>query len=236
MMKKNIFLLLMAGFISMVLISCNLSHPVAPYELAPSYTYVPIPLENPLFNDDFENGSFLSSSGGTWSSWAANGCISSLMLTNDDQAGNATNGFANHTLKMRYGFITTNTNPSFYPACTAILSLPPGKRDLRKYTHIMLDYFLNDTTAIYIKFKSLKTDSAGGYDHYRYAISLSGWRTYETIPFTSFAQGGWGTVVPLMSVLSNVLEIQISVDSPIPTSRQRQTNSLYIDNISILSQ
>ncbi len=76
------------------------------------------------------------------------------------------------------------------------------------------------------------TNSSGteldGYDSYAATFTApAGW-TLITIPFTSFKQAGWGTAVPLNTVLQNAKDIQFQT-----TAAPQASVTLWIDNFEI---
>ncbi|MCE5301374.1 MAG: CIA30 family protein [Spirochaetia bacterium] len=95
-------------------------------------------------------------------------------------------------------------------------------------------YVKGDGKQYYVKipYTDVNDNSMTGYNDYNYTFTATAGWTLVTVPFTSFTQAvGWGTTVPLMTVLQNAKQLQFSSAFTAPSGTV--TADLWVDNLYI---
>jgi len=168
-----------------------------------------------------------SGDGGTSSVWPIQG--STFVMSSPGYGGGA------DCAAQMTGVVTTVYSAGFIGMGTKLNSIAGSPNfeatDLSGATGIR--FYAKGDGSIY-QVKLPYTDSGGneldGYNNYAvtFTASASGW-TLITVPFASMTQAtGWGTIVPLLSVLQNAKDIQWQSDT-----RPLANADLWIDNLEI---
>jgi len=153
----------------------------------------------------------------------------------------AAGGAASTAYAMRMTGTVGAVNAPSYPCIGlgAQLSSDAGtpvfhETDISSCTGIRF-YVKGDGKSYYVKVPYTNSSGATltGYDDYKYVFSAPASWTQLNIPFTSFAQAGWGTAADLMTVLTHAKEFQWQTNFN-GTTGSAASAELWIDQIELI--